>query len=242
MKIGFPECVGDYDQFFQAEWPHMTKALMRLQARGPVFQRVKGLGIRHLVELVLGDEARRTGLRGHRQKRQMEGRHISIGGKLTYLRATDRSERVYVCVRALQLAGESNFEACRFVAGRLDSNFGISNRGRRRTSTRARDFLDKVDTVQSVFNAFKRRHPFKAELPTRDFLLDKWCWYFMNALVTGAMNIGFDIHLQRPQDHPPERARSLRPSAILLACFKLAESGHTIEAGQIVERLIGWSS
>jgi hypothetical protein len=201
----------------------MRRLLIRLWRRGPLFELVKNMGIERFVSFVLSDEARRSGSRGHRPRMPMEGPYISIQGQTTYLRGTDRSERVYVCVRSLELAGESNYEACRIVARYLDSRLGNSSRGRPRESSRDRDFLDKVETVRSLFNAFKRRHPFKAQLPERDFLLEKWWGMFIHALSAGAMNMGFYAHLDALQSGPRDAVCELGPARILLSAIELSE-------------------
>ena len=129
------------------------------------------------VAFVASDEATRPGARGHRQKFPMRGRHVTWSGQ-SYLRGSDRSERIYVCVRALEYAGESNQQACRFVAPWWTSKLGKSRRGRPRRSARSRDLLDTVETIRSLYNKFKSRQPWKEKLPNRDLVYEQWYFRF----------------------------------------------------------------
>jgi hypothetical protein len=38
--------------------------------------------------------------------------------------------------------------------------------------------VDKVETVRSIYNRFKLRHPWKEKLPERDLVYEQWCWRF----------------------------------------------------------------
>jgi hypothetical protein len=126
------------------------------------------------VSWVTSDLAQRTGKRGHRQEQAMTGTYVSRQGKIEHLRGSDLSERIYVSVSSLQLAGENNHEACRRVAAEFESRLGKSRRGRPRGSRRKPDFLDLVGSVRSRFNSFKRRHPWGKKLPDHDLVLDNW--------------------------------------------------------------------
>jgi hypothetical protein len=68
---------------------------------------------------VLSDEAKRPSARGRRQKFPLQARHVSYGVKAYPRRGSDRSERIYVSVTALQLAGSDNYQACCEVADKL---------------------------------------------------------------------------------------------------------------------------
>jgi hypothetical protein len=35
-----------------------------------------------------------------------------------------------------------------------------------------------VETVRSIYNRFKLRHPWKEQLPERDLVYEQWCWQF----------------------------------------------------------------
>jgi len=127
---------------------------------------------------VLSDEARRPSIRGRRQKLPLQGRHISYGVKSLTRRGSDRTERMYVSVTGLQKAGFDNYQACCEVADRLGSKLGASRRGGPRRNPRTREFADKVETVRSIYNSFKLRHPWKEKLPERDSVYEQWCWRF----------------------------------------------------------------
>jgi hypothetical protein len=126
------------------------------------------------VAFVLSDEARRASIRGRRPKVPLQGRHVSYGLKSDLRRGSDRAERIYVSVIALQKAGYGNYQACCEVAARLEPKLGASRRGRPRKTPRSREFADKVETVRSIYNSFKIRHPWKEELPERDLVYEQW--------------------------------------------------------------------
>lgn len=123
---------------------------------------------------VFSDEARRAPVRARRQRLPLRGRHISYGVKPLKLRGSDRTERVYVAVTALQRAGLGNYQACCEVAAALEFKLGESRRGRPRGSLRPREFADKVETVRSIYNSFKLRHPWKEKLPECDLVYELW--------------------------------------------------------------------
>lgn len=127
---------------------------------------------------VLSDEAQRPSVRGRRQKLPLQGRQVSYGVKAQPRRGSDRTERIYVSVAALQSAGLDNYQACCEVAARLGPTLGTSGRGRPRINPHSRQFADKVETVRSVYNSFKLRHPWKEKLPERDLVCEQWCWRF----------------------------------------------------------------
>lgn len=215
---------------------------MRVPSRGTLFDTIKRLGVDLFVGWVLKDEAHRSGLRGHRQELPMQGRNLSLQGKITNLRTTDRSERAYVCVRSLELAGEINYEACRSVTALIESKLGNSQRGRPRETKCNPDFLDKVGTVRSLYNAFKRRHPFKERLPLEDFCLEKWWWNFINALATGAMNMGFAAQLDPRESEARDNVRDLGPAKSFQMTLEIsAEEVKTAGGTRPAEVLLLWS-
>src|SRR5713226_4571649 len=137
-----------------------------------------GDAVTAFVCFVLSDEAQRPSVRGRRQKLPLQGRQVSYGVKVYPRRGSDRSDRIYVSVTALQVASSENYQACCEVADRLKSTLGASRRGRPRRIPRAREFADKVETVRSIYNRFKLRHPWKEKLPERDLVYEQWCWRF----------------------------------------------------------------
>lgn len=126
---------------------------------------------------VFSDEAHRPSVRGRRPKLPLQGRHVSYGVK-TQRHGSDRSERIYVAVKALQGAGYGNYQACCEVTGRMEAKLGTSRRGRPRRIPRTRELADKVETVRSLYNRFKLRHRWKEKLPERDVVYEQWCERF----------------------------------------------------------------
>src|SRR6266849_8067549 len=88
-----------------------------------------GDAVTAFVCFVLSDEAQRPSVRGRRQKLPLQGRQVSYGVK-THRHGSDRAERIYVAVTALQGTGFDNYQACCEVADRLESKLGGSRRGR----------------------------------------------------------------------------------------------------------------
>jgi hypothetical protein len=126
---------------------------------------------------VYSDEAQRSSVRGRRQKLPLQGRHVSYGVNALGRRGSDRPERLYVSVKALQEAGSNNYQACCEVADRWKSRLGGSHRGRKK-NLGSREFADLVEIVRSIYNSYKRRHPWKEKLPEHDLVYEQWCWQF----------------------------------------------------------------
>jgi hypothetical protein len=150
------------------------------QALGPLATSwpLIGEAVTAFVCFVRSDEAQRLSVRGRRQKLPLQGRHVSYGVKAQPRRGSDRTARIYVSVTALQGAGSNNYQACCEVADRWDSKLGGSRRGRPRKNPGSREPADKVETVRSIYNRFKLRHPWKEKLPERDLVYQQWCWRF----------------------------------------------------------------
>jgi hypothetical protein len=151
-----------------------SKAPAQLAAPWPL----TGEAVIAFVCFVHSDEAQRPSVRGRRQKLPLQARGVSYGVKAHPRRGSDRTERIYVSVTALQVAGSSNYHACCDVADRWESKLGASRRGRPRRTLRSRQFVDKVETVRSIYNRFKLRHPWKEKLPERDLVYEQWCSRF----------------------------------------------------------------
>jgi hypothetical protein len=137
-----------------------------------------GDAVTAFVCFVHSDEAKRPSVRGRRQKLPLQGRQVSYGVKAHPRRGSDRPERIYVSVTALQKAGFDNSQACCEVADKWKSKLGSSRRGRPRRTLLPREFADKVEIVRSMYNSFKLRHPWKEKLPERDLVYDQWCSRF----------------------------------------------------------------
>ena len=106
-----------------------------------------------------GNVATRPRSPDRHQKLPMRGRHVSRGAHKT-LRASDLSERVYVCVRLLELKGFTNKLACLEVARVLDWKWKLqkTKRGRPRLQKTAPDFWNKSQIVRSLANKYRRRY------------------------------------------------------------------------------------
>jgi hypothetical protein len=139
---------------------------------------LRGEAVTAFVCFVLSEQAQRPSIRGRRQELPLQARQVSYGVKAHPRRGSDRTERIYVSVTALQAAGFANYPACCEVAGRWESKLGASRRGRPRRTPRSRELADKVEIVRSMYNSFKLRHRWKEKLPEHDLVYEKWCWQF----------------------------------------------------------------
>jgi hypothetical protein len=151
-----------------------TQPSGQLAVPGPL----TGEAVTAFVCFVHSDEAQRPSVRGRRQKLPLQGRDVSYGVKAHLRRGSDRTERIYVSVTALQVAGFDNYQACCEVAGRWESKLGGSRRGRPGKTPRSRELVDKVEIVRSIYNRFRLRHPWKGKLPEHDLVYEQWCWRF----------------------------------------------------------------
>jgi hypothetical protein len=129
-------------------------------------------------EYMACDEATRSAATGSRQELPLRGTFITYQPSGHGFRASDRTQRIYVSVRAYEELGETNHEACRAVAALWEQRIGRSGRGRPRATTRPRDFLDTVQTVRSVYHHVRSRNPFVAARPQRDLLYESWLGRF----------------------------------------------------------------
>lgn len=126
-----------------------------------------------LVQYILRDVATSQG-----HGRPAVGRHIKYQRLPGWCRGSDRTERIYACVRILMRAGLSQPHGCRYVASLLGSTLGSSKRGRPRSHADRRA-SETWQTVRSLFNSFARRNPFSSEdsAEFRDATSEKWFQY-----------------------------------------------------------------
>ncbi len=161
-------------------------------------------------EFMASDEATRPPAGGSRQKLPLRGDYVCYQPAHGF-RASDKTQRIYVSVRAYEELGETNQEACRAVAVLWEQRIGSSRRGRPRTTPRARDFLDTVQTVRSLYNDVRSYHPLAASRPERDLLYETWLgqfwvWYrsvaslLLRALLEGHSGRTFAEELQEQPD------------------------------------------
>lgn len=129
--------------------------------------------------LAPGNVATRASAVGGHQKVQMQGNFCAYGLPTPGIRGSDLTRRIYACVRVLEQAEETNWEACRRVASYLDYRLGKSKRGSRPRPSAPHDFLNKVTTVRSIYNRAKNRHRWKEKLPERDLELESWWGQFL---------------------------------------------------------------
>jgi hypothetical protein len=103
-----------------------------------------------------GNVARRAPGKGKHQTQTMNGRHTGRGSP-THMRGSDLTERVWVCVRFLELRSYTNKVACVMVAEALDWKWseGKSRRGRPRTVQEARGYSANVQTVRTLANSYR---------------------------------------------------------------------------------------
>jgi hypothetical protein len=123
---------------------------------------------------------RRPAVSGH-QNLLMRGNFCAYGLPTSGIRTSDLTRRIYACVRVLELAGETNWEACRRVAAAryLEYRLGKTKRGRRPKPSASADFLNKVNTVRGIYNSAKGHHRWKEGLPERDQELEYWWGHFL---------------------------------------------------------------
>lgn len=128
-----------------------------------------------------GNVATRPRPVGGHQNLPMRGNFCTYGLPTSGIRTSDLTRRIYACVRVLELAGETNWEACRRVAAAryLEYRLGKTKRGRRRKPSVTADFLNKVNTVRGIYNSAKGHHRWKGRLPERDLELEYWCGLFL---------------------------------------------------------------
>jgi len=112
------------------------------------------------VAWTFSDIARRPRSTSKRQKLPLRSNHISMQPPPGYLRGSDLSERLYVCVQVLERAGYPNRKACVEVADKTKHLLGKSKRGRPRrikgepdTDSRAKAIATRV----SKFAVGRRR-------------------------------------------------------------------------------------
>jgi hypothetical protein len=129
-----------------------------------------------------GNIATRPRAVGGHQDLPMQGNFCAYGLRTSGIRTSDLTRRIYACVRVLELAGETNWEACRRVAAAryLEYRLGNTKRGRRRKPSAPADFLNKVSTVRAIYNSAKARHRWKGGLPERDLELEYWWGSFLH--------------------------------------------------------------
>ncbi len=126
-----------------------------------------------LVRHILRDEATSQG-RG----KPAVGTHVLYQGRQQRWRGSDRVERIYASVRILMRTGQSQAQACRYIADVPGFKLGTSKRGR--PSSRADNrHCEPWQTIRSLFNNFSRRNPFRNEDSAEfvDAITEKWFHY-----------------------------------------------------------------
>jgi hypothetical protein len=109
------------------------------------------------VRWMISEVATRPPVRGRKSSSPLIGKHSSRTIQPGFFRASDLSERVYVCFVALTEAGYSSKNAADDLQGELGDRIGQSKRGRPRINSDPRDTLDRIRTVQAMVSAFAKR-------------------------------------------------------------------------------------
>jgi hypothetical protein len=109
------------------------------------------------VRWMISEVATRPPVRGRRSSSPLIGKHMARTIQPGFFRASDQSERVYVCHAALMEAGYASDDAASALQGELGSRIGQSRRGRPITNRRSRDTLDRIRNVQAMVSAFAKR-------------------------------------------------------------------------------------
>jgi hypothetical protein len=124
----------------------------------------------------------------------------------------------------------------------MESKLGNSQRGRPREAERNPDFLDKVGTVRSLYNAFKQRYAFNERLPFQDFCLEKWWWSFIRAMSAGAMSMGFAAQLDLMESEARDTVRELGTAKFLQIALETSSEDAKAAGGiRPAEVLLSWS-
>jgi len=109
------------------------------------------------VRWTISEVATRPPVRGRMNPSSLIGKHSSRSIQPGFFRASDLSERVYVCFAALTEAGYRSKDAANELADVLGDLIGQSKRGRPRIDGSPRDTLDRIRTVEAMVSAFKKR-------------------------------------------------------------------------------------
>jgi len=112
----------------------------------------------------LSDIARRPSSTTKHQKLPVRSHHMAMYPEPGYLRGSDLSERLYVCVKVLKRAGFTNRDACLEVAEKIYHILGRSRRGRPRKIKGERDLDSWAKAIAARVSAFGRRHQYVAGL------------------------------------------------------------------------------
>jgi hypothetical protein len=129
-----------------------------------------------LAEITLCDEPRRSNssARGGHPKSPIAGQFVSYSGECSWRRGSDRVERIYAAVELLKHSGLTDKEAASEIAEILGTRIGNSKRGRPARATVPQDLVRRAAIVRSLYNHFKKRHPWKEALPEHDPIVEKW--------------------------------------------------------------------
>ena len=94
------------------------------------------------------------------------------------MRGSDLTERVWVCVRFLELSNYTNKVACVMVAEALDWKWraGKSGRGRPRTVQEARGYSANVQNVRSLANSYRLPGGYRPP----DVHIETWVGFFLD--------------------------------------------------------------
>lgn len=125
-----------------------------------------------LAQIILAGSAKRSVPRGRHSKEPIRSDSVCYFGTCLWRRRSDLVERAYAAVEILKRCGLTEKAACLEVAAMLGSRIGQSKRGKRRR--KRKDGLHPAETVRSLYNDFKHRHPWSAKLPDHDLVVEKW--------------------------------------------------------------------
>lgn len=127
-----------------------------------------------------GNVATRIPAVGGHQKVQMHGNFCTYGLRTPSIRGSDLTRRIYACIRVLEFAGVTNWQACKQVAGYLGDRLGKTKRGRRPKTSAPPDLFNKAYTVRNSYHLAKKCHRWKEKLPERDLELENWWGLFLH--------------------------------------------------------------
>jgi hypothetical protein len=88
---------------------------------------------------------------------------VAYFGICLWRRGSDSVERVYAAVEILKHGGLTEKEACLEISAIVGPRRGNS-----------KDDFHAAEVVRSLYNDFRKRHPWKGKLPSHDPIVEKW--------------------------------------------------------------------
>jgi hypothetical protein len=138
------------------------------------------------VTWMLSDIARRPSSTSKHQKMPLRSNHMAMYPGPGYLRGSDLSERLYVCVRVLERVGYTIRNACLEIGDKTAHLLGNSKRGRPRTIEGGRDIDSRAKAIATRVRQFAlgRRQAYAAGLV--DYRIDHFLFLRKAGVICGS--------------------------------------------------------